>query len=72
MHIAFVTSKYARANILSVDSSVARGMPGVRAFITHEDIPGKKKLGVIFKDEEVFASTEVKFIHWKYVYTMQV
>lgn len=39
IHGAFVRSPYAHARILSIDTSAAEKMPGVRAVITAEDFP---------------------------------
>ena len=38
LHMAVVRSPYAHANIVSIDSSAAAGMPGVRAIYTGSDI----------------------------------
>lgn len=38
LHAAFVRSPFARATITSIDTSVAKGMRGVRAVYTHEDV----------------------------------
>lgn len=37
---AVLRSPHAHARIVSIDTSHAREMPGVRAVITHEDVPG--------------------------------
>ena len=60
--MAFVTSKKAYANILSVDASEALSMPGVIDFISHVDVPGHNKWGIT-DDEEIFATSQVYIIY---------
>ncbi|NNJ28487.1 selenium-dependent xanthine dehydrogenase [Lacrimispora defluvii] len=45
-----VRSKYPRARILSIDTSKANALPGVRAVLTAKDVPGKNKVGHLKKD----------------------
>lgn len=45
-----VFSKYARAKVLSIDSSKALLMPGVIAVYTAKDIPGKRYIGHLAQD----------------------
>lgn len=45
-----VFSKYARAKILSIDTSKALKMPGVVAIYTAKDIPGKRYIGHLAQD----------------------
>lgn len=45
-----VFSSYARAKILSIDTSDALGMPGVVAVYTAKDIPGNRYVGHLAKD----------------------
>ncbi|WP_300463932.1 xanthine dehydrogenase family protein molybdopterin-binding subunit [Desulfobacula sp.] len=40
-------SKYASANIIKIDTSKARALPGVHAVLTGEDVPEKMKMGFI-------------------------
>jgi xanthine dehydrogenase/oxidase len=54
-----VTSKIAHGKIISIDTEAAMLVPGVKAVITHNDVPGKKAWGDIYQDEEIFASEEV-------------
>jgi len=46
-----VRSKYARARILSIDTSAAKALPGVVAVFTAEDIPGQNKVGHLKHDQ---------------------
>ena len=59
LFVVFVTSAYAHANLLSVDASSAKTMPGVTAYVSHKDVPGSNNIGAIFPDEEVFAREKV-------------
>ncbi|RFZ75805.1 selenium-dependent xanthine dehydrogenase [Lacrimispora amygdalina] len=45
-----VRSRYPRARILSIDSSRAKALPGVRAVLTAKDVPGRNKVGHLKKD----------------------
>lgn len=45
-----VFSKYARAKVLSIDTSKALQMPGVVAVYTAKDIPGKRYIGHLAQD----------------------
>ena len=44
-------SKYARARVLSIDTSKARALEGVEAVVTAEDIPGENKIGHLKHDQ---------------------
>ncbi len=41
---------YPRAKILSIDTSAAKALPGVRAVLTAEDVPGQVKVGHLKHD----------------------
>jgi CO/xanthine dehydrogenase Mo-binding subunit len=56
-----VRSPHAHARVLSVDVSEARGMPGVHAVLTHEDVPGQKTYGLDFADQPVLAIDRVRY-----------
>ncbi|MFF2653886.1 xanthine dehydrogenase family protein molybdopterin-binding subunit [Streptomyces sp. NPDC058045] len=57
---ALLRSPHAHARIVSIDTSAAREMPGVRAVITHEDVPGVATHGRGTADRPVFASEVVR------------
>ena len=44
LRLALVQAKVSHANILSIDTSEAEGMPGVEKVITHKDITGKNRI----------------------------
>ena len=48
---AALRSKYARARVLSIDTSKARALDGVEAVVTAEDIPGENKIGHLKHDQ---------------------
>jgi xanthine dehydrogenase molybdopterin binding subunit len=54
-----VASVHARARIRSIDLEAARGVPGVRAVLSHADIPGANQMGPVVHDEPVLAPGEV-------------
>ena len=56
-----VRSPYAAARIRAVDTTEARGMPGVHAVLTHKDVPGAKRYGLEIPDQPVLAMEEVRY-----------
>jgi len=57
-----VCAPHARAKILRRDASAARSMPGVKAVLMAEDIPGINDVGAVRHDEILLADKEV-FYH---------
>src|ERR687895_2367701 len=56
-----VRSPHASARIVSVDTAAARAVPGVRAVLTHADVPGDKLVGPgLHKDQPVLAIDRVR------------
>jgi xanthine dehydrogenase D subunit len=58
-HIA--RSPYPSARIVSIDLAAAWQIPGVRAIITQDDVPGKKIFGLEHPDQPVFADGVSRF-----------
>jgi CO/xanthine dehydrogenase Mo-binding subunit len=56
-----VRSPHAAARIKRIDTSEARGMPGVHAVLTHKDVPGEKRYGLEFADQPVLAMENVRY-----------
>ena len=56
-----VCAPHARARIVRRDASAARAMPGVRAVLLAEDVPGENDVGAVRKDEVLLADKEVFF-----------
>ena len=60
---ALLQSPHAHANILSIDTSKAEALPGVKAVITHKDVnPIKYGVSPARYDEEVLASKKVRYV----------
>ncbi|MEU3355718.1 molybdopterin cofactor-binding domain-containing protein [Streptomyces sp. NPDC037389] len=57
---AVLRSPHPHARIVSVDTSAAATMPGVRAVVTHADVPGETMYGRGVADRPVFASDLVR------------
>jgi CO/xanthine dehydrogenase Mo-binding subunit len=56
-----VRSPHASARILGIDTAAARALPGVRAVLTHADVPGAKCVGPgPHKDQPVLAFDRVR------------
>lgn len=53
---------YPHARILSIDTSKAEALPGVRAVLTHKDIPGDNIHGLIFDDWPCLADEKVRYM----------
>jgi xanthine dehydrogenase D subunit len=58
---ATVRSPYASALILAMDTRAARALPGVRAVLTHKDIPGNELVGSAIADQPVLAIDRVRY-----------
>lgn len=57
---AVLRSPHAHARILSIDTTAAAEMPGVRAVVTHADVPGATTHGRRIADRPVFAHDVVR------------
>src|SRR5713101_4948438 len=58
---ATVRSPHPYARIVSIDAEEARPMPGVKAVLTHEDVPGHNVYGLEIKDQPVLAVDVVRY-----------
>jgi len=56
-----VCAPHARARILKRDAVGARAMPGVRAVLLAEDVPGLNDVGAVRHDEILLADDEISF-----------
>jgi xanthine dehydrogenase molybdopterin binding subunit/xanthine dehydrogenase small subunit len=56
-----VCSPHAHARILKRDATTARAMPGIRAVLLAEDVPGENNVGGVKHDEILLADKEVFF-----------
>lgn len=55
-------SKIAHGDLISIDSSDANKIRGVKDILAAKDIPGENQIGGIVPDEELFADKKVEFI----------
>ncbi len=55
LHAATLRSAHPHARILSIDTSAAAALPGVHAVLTHADVPGDPRHGLVENDWPVFA-----------------
>lgn len=55
-------SKYAKAEILSLDFSEAEKIAGIVKIFSAKDIPGENQIGVVFKDEPLLADKKTTFV----------
>jgi xanthine dehydrogenase D subunit len=55
-----VRSPHASALVRAIDTRAACALPGVRAVLTHEDVPGDKLVGTIIPDQPVLAIDRVR------------
>ncbi|MBZ5701791.1 MAG: molybdopterin-dependent oxidoreductase [Acidobacteriia bacterium] len=62
LHGAVLRSPHPRADILHIDASEARALPGVAAVITARDVPGLNRFGRTVKDQAVLADGRVRQI----------
>ena len=58
---ATVRSPHPYARIVSIDAAEALASPGVRAVLTHEDVPGRKVYGLEIPDQPVLAMDVVRY-----------
>nr|MCH9684402.1 molybdopterin-dependent oxidoreductase [Deltaproteobacteria bacterium] len=57
LHGVLVLSPHARARVVSIDTSRAMALPGVKAVATAADVPGDRWYGLIIKDWPGFVAT---------------
>jgi len=50
------------ARIRSIDTTAARALDGVRAVLTHEDVPGRNLHGLVVSDWPVLCSDKVRYV----------
>lgn len=62
LHGAILRSPHPHAEILHIDASEARALPGVAAVVTAQDVPGLNRYGRALKDQPVLADGRVRQI----------
>jgi selenium-dependent xanthine dehydrogenase len=55
-------SPHPHARILKIDVAQANALPGVRAVLTHEDVPGENIHGLVYKDWPVLCHDVVRYV----------
>ncbi|MBI5671370.1 MAG: molybdopterin-dependent oxidoreductase [Chloroflexi bacterium] len=55
-------SPYPHARIVSINVDKARALPGVRAVLTHTDVPGENRHGLVYRDWPVLCDTVVRYV----------
>jgi len=59
---AVLRAAYPHARILSIDASRAAAIPGVRAVLTHRDVPGRNQHGLVTQDWPVLCADKVRYL----------
>jgi xanthine dehydrogenase D subunit len=59
---ATLRSPHPHARIISIDTSAAVTLPGVKTVITAKDVPGQLTYGLISADQPVFADSVVRYM----------
>ena len=49
------------ARVLAIDTAAARGLPGVHAVLTHDDVPGHNRHGLVIDDWPVLCDDKVRY-----------
>jgi len=62
LHGATLRAAYPHARLLSIDTSQAAALPGVRAVLTHEDVPGRNRHGLVYQDWPVLCEDKVRYM----------
>lgn len=62
LHGAVLRSPHAHAEIIDIDVSAARALPGVASVVTAGDVPGLNRYGRAIKDQSVLADGRVRQI----------
>jgi CO/xanthine dehydrogenase Mo-binding subunit len=62
LHAFTVRSPFPHCKILGIDCEAARSLPGVHAVLTHEDVPGRNRIPIVFDDHPVLAEGVARFI----------
>ncbi|MBZ0286299.1 MAG: 2Fe-2S iron-sulfur cluster binding domain-containing protein, partial [Anaerolineae bacterium] len=50
-------SPYPHARIININTDKAKALPGVRAVLTHADVPGENRHGLVYRDWPVLCDT---------------
>ena len=59
---ATLRAEYPHARILSIDTSRAAALPGVHAVLTHKDVPGRNRHGLVIQDWPALCDDKVRYL----------
>lgn len=59
---ATLRAEYPHARILSIDTSQARALPGVHVVLTHAEVPGRNRHGLVYFDWPVLCDDKVRYL----------
>lgn len=62
LHARVLRAAYPHARILHIDTRKAEALPGVVAVLTHRDVPGKNRHGLIYEDWPVLCEDKVRYV----------
>ncbi|CAN0600846.1 unnamed protein product, partial [Ectocarpus sp. 12 AP-2014] len=58
---AILRAPHPHAKLLSIDTRKAEALPGVRALVTHKDVPGLNAFGIVIQDQPALCSDVVRY-----------
>jgi xanthine dehydrogenase molybdenum-binding subunit len=62
LHACTLRAGVPHARIVSIDASAAGALPGVHAVLTHEDVPGRNRHGLVTVDWPVLCGDKVRYV----------
>ncbi len=62
LHGATLRAEYPHARIRAIDTSRARALPGVHVVLTHADVPGRNRHGLVYPDWPVLCDDKVRYL----------
>ncbi|NNL06028.1 MAG: molybdopterin-dependent oxidoreductase [Xanthomonadales bacterium] len=62
LHARTLRAGVPHARIVSINASAARALPGVHAVLTHEDVPGRNRHGLVNIDWPVLCDDKVRYV----------
>ena len=63
LHAKQIYADVPHARLLGLDLAAARAVPGVKAILTPENIPGANRVGVIIDDQPLLAHDRIRYRH---------
>ncbi len=62
LHGATLRAAQPHARITGIDTQAAASLPGVRAVLTHADVPGRNRHGLVYTDWPVLCDDKVRYL----------